>query len=379
MEMEFLLNYMFLATLFGAAVKIARTIKRNAYRDSFTIMGGKDSGGGGGGYSPPAPPDPAVTAAAQGKQDRQTAQTNALLLNPGVVSPYGRISYDTNSYQVPGEQDTVARPTQTITLSPEQQKQYDLRTQVMNQLGQTGVNWANAFQQSQPVSFNTQNIPTSIDYSAVTPVGSMADYDQDRQNVQKSMYNQQLSLMQPQMDQQMRVLQDQLVNSGNPIGSEAYNTQMGNYMRNYNHTLQNLADQAVTQGYNVQNQLFNNANVNRQNQLSAAMLPYQTASGLQSDQFQRSQAAQNQNINALAALLQGSQAIQDPQLPSGAGYNQSAMRSPDLMGMTQSNYNNQLNSYNQMYNQQQAQDYASGNALTSGLFSLGSSLAGLFF
>lgn len=336
--------------------------------------GGKDGGGGGGGYSPPPPPDPAATAAAQGGQDRATAQTNALLLNPSINSPYGSVSYDTNSYTTdtsPGAQ-TITRPTQTVALSPAQQQQLDMKNTIAGYIGNAGMNLASSLTGNPIIAPTTPPLPKSIDYSGVAPVSSMSDYQTQADQASKSYYDKAYSLMQPAFEQQYRTLQNQLVNSGNPLNSEAYNSQVGNFQRNMDTNLSNLADQSVTQGYNIQNQLFNNANTTRANQIGAAQLPYQTAQTLQSNDINQQMALQNQNTNTLASLLNGQQAIQ---LPSSPGYNQSALQSPNIGQYTQNAYNNQLQSYNTAYGANQAQS----NAATSGLFSIGSAAAPLLF
>lgn len=330
--------------------------------------GGKD--GGGGGYSPPTPPDPAATAAAQGVQDRKTAQTNALLLNPTISSPYGNIGYDVNQYTIDG--DTISRPTQTTTLSPAQQAELDARNKVSGYLSQAGISLAQQLPTSPLLSPNTPARPTSIDYSGVDAAPTMAQYDQDRQNVQKSVYDQQYSLMAPELEQSRKQLENRLIQTGNPLGSEAYNTELDRYERNKNASLQNLTNSAVAQGYNTQSQLFNNANVARQQQIAAAQLPYNTANQLRGDQISEAQLLRNQQINELSALLQGREAVTTP---AGAQYNQSALRSPDLAGMTQQNYQNQLGAYNTNYSNQQQ----NGNAMMSGLFSLGAAAVPYLF
>jgi hypothetical protein len=335
--------------------------------DEFGGGGGK---GGGGDYSPPPAPDPAATAAAQGAQDRATAKTNAVMLNPNIVSPYGNILYDTNSYNVDPSSNSVTRPTQTIQLSADQQKQLDYKNAVMNSLGGVAQNWANTFQSRDPLVYNTSNIPTNINYSGVSPVSNMSDYQDQANQASKAYYDQAYNLMKPDLDLQQKSLDNRLIQSGNPISSEAYQNQMGSFQRNQDTALKSLADQAVTQGYNIQNQLFNNANTTRANQIEAAQLPYQTQSMLSANQFAAQQQQQNQNINAMAALLNGSQAISNPSLPVGAQYNGTAQTSPNIMGMTQSNYQNQLSAYNNAYNANQA----NSNAATQGLFGIAGAL-----
>lgn len=340
--------------------------------ESFDYEGPLAQCGGGGDYSPPTPPDPTKTAAAQAGQDRATAQTNAVLLNPNVNSPYGTISYDTNSYNVDPSQTQVNRPTQNITLSPDQQANLNSRSQITNYLNQAGIGLAQNMPNSQLLAPNSPQRPTSIDYSNVGAVPTMANYDSDRQKVSQSVYDQQYALMKPELDLQRQGLQNQLAQTGNPLGSESYNTQMDRYYRNTDASLQNLANSAVSQGYNVQNQMFNNANQTMQNTVNMDQLPYNTANQIRGDTISENQNLRNQQINELSSLLQGTQAITNPSSP---GYSQNALQSPDLAGMINQQYQSQLSSYNNAYQQQQN----SGNSMMSGLFSLGSSVAPLFF
>ena len=333
----------------------------------FQHGGGKD-GGGGGGYSPPPAPDPVATAAAQGAQDRKTAQTNALLLNPSIAGPYGSIGYDVNNYTIDG--DNIVRPTQTTTLSPAQQAELEARNQVSKYLGETGINLAKNLPQSQLLAPDTPARPTSIDYSGVSKVPTMADYDVDRQKASKAAYDQQYSLLAPEYETERKGLENRLIQTGNPLGSEAYNTQMTGYLRQKDAALQNLANTSVSQGYNVQNQLFNNANIARNQQIQDAQLGYNTASQLRGDQIAENQLLRNQQINELAGILQGREAIT---LPVGGQYNQNALTAPDLAGMIQQNYQNQLSAYNTQYQADQARNSGGGS---SGLFGIASAFAG---
>lgn len=345
--------------------------------------GGKD-GGGGGGYAPPpapTPPDPYATAAAQGGQDRQTAQTNAIILNPNIKSPYGNIGYDVNSFDVGGQ--SIYRPTQTITLSPAQQEELAARNKVSQNLGAAGISLSQRLPQSELLAPGTPARPTNIDYSGVSAIPTMEQYASDRNNASKAAYDQQYNLMAPDLEQSRKGLENRLIQSGNPLGSESYNTELDRYERSKNASLQNLANSSVAQGYNVQNQLFNNANVIRNQEIQDAQLGYNTANKIRGDQLAEDQLLRNQQINELAAILQGREAIT---LPVSGQYNQSALQAPNLAGMVNSNYqgqlgshNQQMNTYNQQQMQQQQNSYNQGNALTSGLFSLGSAFAGGFF
>lgn len=333
------------------------------------IARGKD-GGGGGGYSPPAPPDPAATAAAQGAQDRKTAMTNAVLLNPNINSPYGNISYDTNSYNVTDDVKNVSRPTQTTVLSPAQQRQFDARNQISDYLNTAGISLAQGMPQSQLMAPSTPMRPTSIDYSGVDATPTLDQFEGDRSRVEDAVYNRQMRLMRPDLDQQQRSLEDRLAQTGNPLGSEAYNTEMSRFQRNRDESLQNLSDRAVLAGADEQNRLFNTANQLKTQQTADALRPYETANKLRSDQISEGQLLRNQQINELAAMLQGREAIT---LPVGAQYNQAALRAPDIAGMTNQAYQANLANYNAQYQANQSAQ----NASNQGMFSIGSGLANL--
>jgi hypothetical protein len=336
------------------------------YTGPITHCGGGKGGGGGGGMPPP--PDPYATASAQGAQDRKTAQTNALLLNPNISSPYGSVGYDVNNYNIDGQD--ITRPTQTTILSPAQQAELDSRNEISRYLGQSGVSLAQQLPKTQLLAPSTPNRPTSIDYSGIDKVPTMDLYDQQRQIASKAAYDQQYALMAPDMDQARAGMENRLIQTGNPLGSEAYNTEMDRYERNRNASLQNLTNSSVAQGYNVQNQLFNNANIARNQQIQDAQLGYNTANQIRGDQIAENQLLRNQQINELAAMLQGREAIT---LPVGGQYNQNALQAPNIAGMINSNYQQQLSAYNQ----QQQRDQARGDSFTSGLFSLGAAGIGM--
>jgi hypothetical protein len=345
-----------------------RVYEESYEHDGKIAQCGKD--GGGSDYSPPQAPDPAATAAAQGAQDRKTAMTNAVLLNPNINSPYGSISYDTNSYNVGEDVTNVTRPTQTTVLNPAQQRQLDSRNQISDYLNTAGINLASRMPQTELIAPNTPIRPTSIDYSGVDQTPTLDQFEGDRSRVEKSVYDRQMRLMQPDLDQQKKSLEERLIQTGNPLGSESYGKEMDRYNRNYNESLQSLSDRAVLAGADEQNRLFNTANQLKTQQISDAMRPYQTADQLRKDQISENQLLRNQQINELSAILQGREAIT---LPVGGQYNQTALRAPDIAGMTQQAYQSNLANYNQAFQaNQQAQ-----NAQSQGMFGIGSSLLNL--
>jgi hypothetical protein len=343
--------------------------------------GGKGGGGGSGGeMQMPVAPDPYKTSMSQQQQNLYTALGNGLLMNPTIRSPYGSITYDTNSTQI-GDQ-TVNRPTQSVNLSPAQSERLDYSDHNSRLNGA----WTTMMQRSlQDTLLPIQDgryalkMPDqiqSVDYSGVDPVGNIDSYAKDRLNVQKALYDQQLALMRPEMDRYQSQLQNNLAQTGNPLGSEFYNNEFNRYEQQRGQNLQNLANQSVLNSYDVQSQLFNIENALRDNQISMAQLPYNTNQKIRQDAFNDYSNIRNGYINELAAGLNGTQAIS---MPQGAGYAQSPMQSPNLMQLAANNYQTQMSAYQQQQQQQQAAQNQASNGLTSGLFSLASSVAPLFF
>lgn len=356
-----LINFIFLYVMFGTGRGILKTISTKSYREGFSV-----SGKGGKGYNPPPAPDPYVTAQAQSQAERKAARSNALLLNPAIVSPYGNVSYDTNEERIDG--DTIRRPTQRINLSPSQQREFDQRSQISEALNTAGVSLAQRMPNTELRVTQGQPRPQSFDFSGVDRAPNINAFQADRQRVEDAVYNRGLRLLKPQLDQQERALRERLVQTGNPLGSEAYNTEFSRFDQGRGNLLQDLADEAVAAGGSEQNRLFEIAQMLRGQQLEDVYRPYQGNEMLRRDQLNEDQLLRNQQINELAALLQGREAISAPQ----AGYNQAALRAPDITGLVGQNYANQLNAYNQQYQANQARR----QGRTSGLFGLGASLAG---
>jgi hypothetical protein len=94
--------------------------------------------------SSPPPPDPRQTSAAQTGTSVATALANANLQNVNQVTPNGNLTYSqSGTYQFKdpytGQSHDIPQFTATQTLSPDQQKLYNLNNQTQQNLGQIGV------------------------------------------------------------------------------------------------------------------------------------------------------------------------------------------------------------------------------------------------
>lgn len=257
------------------------------------------------GKKPGTPPMPDYLGAAQeqGNQNRQSALYSAQISNPNVNTPYGsqQVSWNGNI------------PTVNQSLSPEQQRLYNLQTGNQAALGGVAQNAINT---------NAGTLGGPLDLSKVPnmPISPGTTASQAM-----------LERIQPQIEHMDVLNQSNLANQGITQGSEAYDNAM---------------------------RLHNQSNNDLMLQAAAAGIPYD----LQANQQGYNQAVTNQTLplNQILAMQTGSQA----QVPSFQSY-QGQTAAPAPTFAAQQAYGNQANN---VYNQQMGQY----NNMLGGLFGLGS-------
>ena len=275
--------------------------------------------------SPPAAPDPAATAAAQSTANVDTAAAQAALNNVNQVTPFGNLNYNVSgNYTTPSGQ-TVPTYTQTTTLNPQEQ-------QILNQ--QIGISGGLAGLGGQVLN----NISTApLNTSGLSPIPNASQFSGDANNLAQSTFGSEYGLLQPILQRQQEQTNASLASQGLNVGSEAYNNAQTNLAANQGAQLNSLAQGAVGQGYGLENQLFNQAITGNQANLA------------------QQQTIQDQPINMLAALLQGSPAIGQPNFP---GTSQTGISPTDVIGATGIS----SNAAQQTYANQAAQASAGNNA-----------------
>ena len=273
---------------------------------------------GGGGFlglgpapSAPAAPDyqGAATATAQGNLDAARAASAANRVNQ--VTPYGNLNYSQNGT------DQYGNPTWTATtsLSDVGQQLLNNQNQASLGLGSTINSALGRTQEMMGQGFNP-NLPST----GMNPGQSYQDAYMQR--------------LKPQIDQSREALNNQLANSGIPVGSEAYmRAQMSQGQKE-----NDLLNSATTQGFNV---------------------------GQQANQQAYNQALTNYNIplNTLSALRSGAQ-VQNPTFQNVP--QQATTSGADILGASQMGYNAQMGGFN-------AANAAQSN-FNSGLMGLGGTL-----
>lgn len=181
-------------------------------------------------------PDPTVQIAAQ----KSASQYN--VEGPGGSTKWTQGNPVVTGYDQSGKPIYNAQSTQTTTLAPDQQKQYDLSNQIADQL-LTGANSNIGTFVNTPYSGGKQ-----FDYNAATP------------DAAKAAYTQQAALLQPNFDKSNRQFDDKMANAGIPVGSEAYNDAKRQQDQDQNFALTDAAARAQGTGANMafqQNQANN--------------------------------------------------------------------------------------------------------------------------
>lgn len=284
------------------------------------------------GKSSPAVPQVASasdTAAAQGQSNVSTAAAQAALNNVNQNTPYGSTSYaPTGSYTTP-QGDTVPTYTQNVSLSPMGQailSGEQRATDALLPAAQTVAGQA-AGAVTKPLDFNTPFSPTL----------STAPQQLDK-NAADAIYGQQKSFLDPQWNNQEKLLQDQLSRQGIPVGSEAYNN-------------------ALTQLQNGRTQAYQSAqNAATAGGAQAAATNFGLAQAGQNQNIQQQQTAQQQPLSLLSQLFGATPAppTQPISTPSQTGISPT-----DLVGATAASNSAAMQAY-------QAQ-VAQNNATTGGV------------
>lgn len=216
----------------------------------------------------PAAPDPTKVAAAQTTSNAETATAQAALNNVNQVTPYGNLSYTSTPSGTTAGGVNIPQYTATQTLSPAEQKLFDLNSQTQANVGQIGVD------QSAKVG---ALLNTPFDLNAAT--GSQ-QFDISK------------SLLDPTWAARNSQLETSLANQGIQVGSEAYT----NAQRDFG--------------------------MQRDNAYNSAML---------ADRGQATTEAlaqRNQPLNEISALMSGSQVSQ----PSFVNPSQTTMAPTDVVG-----------------------------------------------
>lgn len=390
--------------------------------------------------SPKAPPpvDPNVVAAAQTQSNIATAEANARLNRINQVGPQGSVTYSQSGPAWDEQAYLAANPdvaaaiqskafkgsgadhyqqlgvnegrkgvpqgynpdepwTQTTTLSPEQQRLYDLSTAAQTTYGETGLAQLGKLREQMSTPFQLQGAPdyhnvhwrsgqiqTGYDTGGPIQTGydtggaiqrsfGADDYSADRQRVEDALY----ARMNPSMEQSRMGLETRLRSQGLAPGSEAWTNAMrsqaqvetdarlgvvqaggaeqsrlygidqarGQFANDaqaqqyaQNAGLAAFGNQAQAQQYgqNAGLAAFGNQAAGQQQNMDMAAGQY--GQGLRQQMLAEQLAVRNQPLNETAALLTGQQ-VQNPQFAGVPGVQVANTDYMGAVGMNQQQQN----------------------------------------
>jgi hypothetical protein len=238
-------------------------------------------------------------------------------------------------------------------------------------------------------------LPTGLSTEGLTALQS--DPEAFRSNIESTLFNRQLGLLQPEFTRQREELESNLINRGIPITSDPYNTAVNRLESQQGEQLQRLAQQATLAAGQESDRLVNQARQNRamefgeraatgefdlarqqesfgqqaanvqlqnaarQQQIADQLLSNQVALQQRQREIAERNALRGQNFNELAALLGG------PQIQQASFF---APGNIDALGAFGAQQAAQQNAFNQAM--------ASRSADLGGLFGLAGNLGAAY-
>jgi hypothetical protein len=174
-----------------------------------------------GGGTAPAAPDPAVQTNVEAAANRYNT-----------TGPSGSVNWDQGPVEIIGY-DAKGNPqygnhwTQSTTLNPNEQHQYDARNQIATQL----------------LDSASTRIPEFADHAF--------SFDSATPEVAKAQYQKTMGLLDPQFKKATDTWEQRMANAGLPVGSEAYNDSQHQLDQDQNDARSNAAWDAITYGNNL--------------------------------------------------------------------------------------------------------------------------------
>lgn len=316
--------------------------------------------------SAPKPVDPYVQAGAQTQLNTDAALTSAALQRINQYTPYGSMTYKVDNtpdqFNQAGYEAALANykagtsdhnPTQAefttrgvpnvssnIDFTPQGQQLFDQQNRINTVMGDTAEGLAGRARDSVGQGYDTSGLSkTSFDPAA---------FAGQRQQVIDSVYKDQTARLDPRFQREQQALETQLANQGIARGTEAWDQAMGLQGTTKNDAYRGALAQALQMGGQEQSRLFSDQMTGNQR-------------NLETQSFLRNAPLNELNAYRSGVQLQGPQ-FSGPVTPGGVG-------AANIGGAFNQQYQGQLNEYNSKV--------AGNNAMTSGLFSLGSTLLGM--
>lgn len=314
----------------------------------------------------PAAPDPVATAAAQTKQNIDTANATANLNHSNQITPYGSQMWSSTP-----NADGTSQWTQNTTLAPEQQKLLDSSNLISQNMADLGQSQLGTVKDTLGKPLNYNNAPqqvNNVDGGKIqTDLVGSDDLQKTFQDAQKAAYGMQTQYLDSSYDQRQKDLENKLIQQGVLQGTDAWNRETQNLGQQRTFDYNNAFNNSFDKGQSAQGQIFNQGlasgqfhNTAQAQQFGQGVTNANLANQGRTQAINEANYLRQQPLNELNSLRTGSQ-VSAPQFGSTP---QGNVANTDIASMYQNQYNGQLAGYNA--------NVASNNALTSGLFSLGS-------
>ena len=270
-------------------------------------------------FSSPDPPPP-VDFDAIGQQQAatnlETARIGARLARPDVVTPYSTTTYRETAPDQYLATQTLAQPYEGL-----RRGEAGIQGQIQNLAGgrlaqvPTGALDVSGFQ-AEPTRFDYGAIgaqPTYDTSAANYELPSYAGLDAYTTDAANEFYNRAISRLNPQFDRAERRLRTQLVTSGIPEGSDAYNEEFRLFRQGKADALSDLASTSVFQGQSLQSNILGNILTGRGQQLGEIGMEYDVSQRRRQQQISEGQ--QQVALDREARDRQIAEAVRLRQLP----------------------------------------------------------------
>ena len=273
--------------------------------------------------TPPPAPNAGQIAAAQGAANEDVARTTARLNRADTYTPFGSVTFTDQG-------DDRYRIDQT--LSPAQQSISDQQEALGLGMGNLANTRLGQIDQGAFGYGGIQDFQQSLDRSGMSPIAGATDFDLARQEAEDAAFNSVWNRLGTQFADEESALSTDLANRGITMGSDAYGRELDRFNQRKNDARTQAAYAAIGEGRTAFNNLFANQMQARQQQEAEAARDLSLANLGRQQAVADRQTLRAQPMNELAAILQGSPAVNVPQQQPMAGINVAA---PNILGAQQ--------------------------------------------
>ena len=224
-------------------------------------------------FSSPEPPPPINYG--QLRQDQQVLDEDAARLQTALSRPDLVTPYSTTTFRETGPDEYLG----TYTLAPEyealrgqeaelQRGLQGLSTQRLGQIDRGAFTTAGLPGEPAPFTYDQFGAqPTYSTAGASYQLPGFSDLNTFTSNAADEFFNRAVARLNPQFDRAETALRTQLINTGIPEGSDAFNQELELFRQQKNDQLADLASQSVFQGQTLQSNILGNILQGRGQQL----------------------------------------------------------------------------------------------------------------